>query len=1019
MSAASTLTRRLPGFQFEAQSPPLTEILPRMDVAVFVGFAASGPLNQPVAVEDAAQFAAIFGEDAPLVWDRQRGETVYAYLAPTVRAFFRNGGRRCWVVRIAAKTQPNLFQIPGLAELRPNGRLVPVYAQARSQGSWSDSLQTTAQLLSRPVVVTDYTSPAEFDVEVSAPGDVVAGDVLRLTFDEGYVPLIVVQSVTPVAESGAQPKNAPRRPNRIGVHVRSSVVRWFRLPDRPPLKTNGWARVVTVGGRMLAARAVLPANAEWERDERVTVNLSLSPSDAPQSGSFVRLQFGKERMWLRVEDVRVLGHLGEDETDTVQVSGDALWWFKTAPQDAPVSHPTCEKLLFELRTRRSDADPLRLSDLGFTAQHPRFWGSLPTDEMLYRDAEESADVKHEAIWQAASSPRFPLAGRGVNTSGGVYLPIAMNAFSDQFSPALKSPLSALERDGLAHFGTNLFLDSELKEAGASTLMSQADFIRYESSTPRALRGIHAALAIEEATIISVPDAVHRGWETKEEELVQPIKSEPLVHPEWWRFLECGSQPEPLPSKPLWGNFLDCGIPVLDAPALESTEPDEAGTLALSWSPYLWVEHTVEESALPDWREASIVYAGTNNHVELERDRDARRYYRVRSSVGGFSSDWLELENAAPDEDGTLTLSWPSQLTIKYILQEATKHDWTDAAPIYTGAQDRIMLYGRHAGSYYYRVRVSVNDFSSNWSNGIAVRVRAGNGWQLKAARDYEPTTLLEVQCALLRVCMARGDLFAVLAVPEHYREDNAVRHSQALKPSPKAMAIGGASTSLIAPLGFGETRALSYGSFYYPWLVTREDDRPNELRRTPPDGAAIGALARRTLDRGAWIAPANELLRDVVAQAVPVERKRWADLQEAQINLIRQEPRGFLALSADTLSDDEDLRPINVRRLLILLRRMALQLGATYVFEPNNDSFRRLVKRGFEAMLNRLFTRGAFAGLAPATSYQVLTNSTLNTPQMIDEGRFIVELKVAPSLPMTFLTIRLVQAGDRLSTEER
>ena len=72
MTVART-TRRLPGFRFEAQSPPLDEVLPRMDVAVFVGFAASGPLHLPVAVEDAAQFAAVFGEDAPLVWDRARG----------------------------------------------------------------------------------------------------------------------------------------------------------------------------------------------------------------------------------------------------------------------------------------------------------------------------------------------------------------------------------------------------------------------------------------------------------------------------------------------------------------------------------------------------------------------------------------------------------------------------------------------------------------------------------------------------------------------------------------------------------------------------------------------------------------------------------------------------------------------------------------------------------------------------------------------------------------------------------
>jgi hypothetical protein len=42
----------------------------------------------------------------------------------------------------------------------------------------------------------------------------------------------------------------------------------------------------------------------------------------------------------------------------------------------------------------------------------------------------------------------------------------------------------------------------------------------------------------------------------------------------------------------------------------------------------------------------------------------------------------------------------------------------------------------------------------------------------------------------------------------------------------------------------------------------------------------------------------------------------------------------------------------------------------------------------------------------------------LNTPASIDLGRFIVEIKVAPSLPLTFLTVRLVQAADRTFVTE-
>jgi phage tail sheath protein FI len=82
-------------------------------------------------------------------------------------------------------------------------------------------------------------------------------------------------------------------------------------------------------------------------------------------------------------------------------------------------------------------------------------------------------------------------------------------------------------------------------------------------------------------------------------------------------------------------------------------------------------------------------------------------------------------------------------------------------------------------------------------------------------------------------------------------------------------------------------------------------------------------------------------------------------------------------------------------------------------------AFHRSVRRGFEAMLDSLFMRGAFAGATAETSYRVVTDTSVNTPEAVDQGRFTVELRVAPSLPLRFMTIRLLQTGDRtLVTEE-
>jgi uncharacterized protein len=81
-----------PGVYFErldAAAPGIAAV--RTDVAGFVGLAERGPIDRAVPIQSWRQFQAHFG-----------GFTGTAFLAYTVRAFFENGGRRCWVVRVAS-----------------------------------------------------------------------------------------------------------------------------------------------------------------------------------------------------------------------------------------------------------------------------------------------------------------------------------------------------------------------------------------------------------------------------------------------------------------------------------------------------------------------------------------------------------------------------------------------------------------------------------------------------------------------------------------------------------------------------------------------------------------------------------------------------------------------------------------------------------------------------------------------------------------------------------------------------
>jgi phage tail sheath protein FI len=93
---------------------------------------------------------------------------------------------------------------------------------------------------------------------------------------------------------------------------------------------------------------------------------------------------------------------------------------------------------------------------------------------------------------------------------------------------------------------------------------------------------------------------------------------------------------------------------------------------------------------------------------------------------------------------------------------------------------------------------------------------------------------------------------------------------------------------------------------------------------------------------------------------------------------------------------------------MILIRRVLVPLAESFVFEPNNRVLYRAVEREIGGLLTDLFERGAFAGGTPDASFRVRVASTAED---VDAGRFVVEIQVAPALPLEFMTIRLVQGS--------
>lgn len=924
--------RRLPGVRFEAQPPPPRDTLPRMDIAVFVGFAASGPLDCPVPVEDPARLAAIFGDEAALFRDEGGGELVRGRLLPAARAFLRNGGRRCWVVRVAdpLTARTNRHPLPGLmqARLGRDGAVVaigPAFAVARSEGSWSDGLWTGAALTTTaPVVLGRPAAPTAGELELVVAGEVRPGDLLRLSYPGGLTAMVAVGAVTPAG--------APEPPARGVERLRArGVALWLAPAGAADLEG---AATATCFLDPAGVRA--PVLATGLEGEGLALTLGLALPDAPAPGSLIRVETPGGPLWVVVAEalaVELVVGEGAPPVAAVRVTGQGVRWIER-PGAPPAATPLCELLSLELATRAGEADPLRLASLGMVAGAERWWGALPSDSELFGPDETPARERHAALWRAAASPRFPLAGPGPEVA--FTFPLAPGQLPVDLLRIRTPTEPPLRRDGLASFGPWLFLDAAFDQTLTADLLARADYLRYLAPTPRRLRGVHAALAVEEATLLAAPDVTARPWGRRRVRPVAPAETpDPILRPAWWGHPACAAGDEPL-AEPVWEHFLDAAVAIVAAPTLSADTPDAGGSFTLRWS--------------------------------------------------------------APGAGA------------RFILDEATRPGYEDARTVYEGPASEHTMYGRSDGDYYYRVRAIVGPNTSDWSAGLPVRVGAAGGWARDPVGPPPNFDLLAIHRSMLRLCAARGDMLAVLSLPEHYREDEAIAHAAALRPA-RVPVFRDDDPAL--PLGYGEAVALSYGALYHPWPVSRIGAEP--ARAEPPDGAVCGLIARRTLARGAWIAPANERLSDVVALTPPLKATRWLDLQEAQVNLVRAEPDGAICLSADTLALDPELRPVGVRRLLSLLRRLALAQGQSLAFEPFGPALRRLARRELEGVLADLFRRGAFAGATPETAYQVVIRST---PQDVDGGRLIIELKIAPALPLVFLTVRLVQTGGRVLVSE-
>jgi hypothetical protein len=212
----------------------------------------------------------------------------------------------------------------------------------------------------------------------------------------------------------------------------------------------------------------------------------------------------------------------------------------------------------------------------------------------------------------------------------------------------------------------------------------------------------------------------------------------------------------------------------------------------------------------------------------------------------------------------------------------------------------------------------------------------------------------------------------------------------------------------------------SYVVAYHPWLRTaRRDDRREIPVSINPSAVAAGIIARQEELFGVPHGPANVLAQGVVDVAERVAPAQHDQLHPLGINVFMAEPDGIRLTAGRTLSRRADLRQLSVRRLMIMLCRALERQMQWVVFEPNNASLRADIRWMVRTYLSQLYQAGAFQGVTEDEAYFVRCDESINTRLVVDAGKLVAEIGVAPAEPTEFIVLRLCRNTEgTLSVEE-
>jgi hypothetical protein len=236
---------------------------------------------------------------------------------------------------------------------------------------------------------------------------------------------------------------------------------------------------------------------------------------------------------------------------------------------------------------------------------------------------------------------------------------------------------------------------------------------------------------------------------------------------------------------------------------------------------------------------------------------------------------------------------------------------------------------------------------------------------------------------VVEMCEQRGDCFYILDL---YQDDG----------NPTA----GQIPQVVDLAGQFDT---SYAGSYYPWVKIK-DTNINQIVTVPPSVVLPAVYAANDRVAGEWWAAAG-LNRGGITQAVQVtDRTTHLErdtLYVGKVNPIAAFPgQGIVVWGQKTLQNaDSALNRINVRRLLIEVKKFFASTSRFLVFEQNTaqtrNKFLAIANPYLESVQQR---SGLYA-------FQVVMNDSNNTPDLIDRNILYGQIWLKPTKTAEFIVL--------------